>query len=303
MSEQEPLTEREQERWEELAKTPHEDLSDSEVTGKIKLSMKRKYSAPEWALAFELASPDRRRADAIAVNTFPSRNFKVLGFEFKASRSDWRSEKREGAKADYFVKCVDEWYVVAGRRGIVKEKELPEGWGLLELKDNRDDQLWNLVESNLTEHQQGDPDRAFWGRFLQKTVGETSNFTTEDLEEARSRGYEDGKEEGADILTDRKQERMKKKAESYDQLHERFDFIPITGTSDERLEQIDQAWHVVRQLDPDSFRNVLAQIDSLRDFIDRRTDDIDEQLAEFQDDFEDLGDDLDFDTPDAGGSS
>jgi hypothetical protein len=168
---QETLTSEEQEQWEALREKPSENLTDAEKTSKIKLSIKRRFDAPEWAVAFELASPEKRRADAIAVNTFPSRNFKVIGFEFKASRSDWLSEKRDGAKSNYFVNACDEWYVVAWS-GIVNEDELPDGWGLFELKPNSE-QLWHQVESNLTEHQQGDPDRAFWGGSSTKRLGMT----------------------------------------------------------------------------------------------------------------------------------
>lgn len=273
------------EAWKELANTPHEDLSDEQVTSKIKLSMKRKYSAPEWVLVFELADPDGRRADAIAVNTFPSRNFKVLGFEFKASRSDWLAEKREGAKADYFVRAVDEWYVVAGRRGIVKEKELPEGWGLLELKDNRDDQLWKLEESNLTEYQQGEPDRPFWGRLLQKAVGEDSNFTTEDLREARQRGYQDAIDEGVQKRSDRELERLEQKAESYDELRdEGFDFLSYSGRlSDEKVERLNLAYDLIRLIGSGSHRTLVGQVDYLRDSVEQRAEDIDESLEEFQD--------------------
>lgn len=105
-------------------------LSDSEKTAKIKLSIKRRYDEPEWLKSFELASPDGKRADAVAVNTFPSRNFKIVGFEFKASRSDWLRVKKQPEKSDYFVQLCDEWYVVAWK-DVVEKEELPDGWDYL----------------------------------------------------------------------------------------------------------------------------------------------------------------------------
>lgn len=289
-TDQQPLSDSEREEWKELADTPHQDLSDEQVTAKIRLSMKRRYSAPEWSLVFEFTGADGRRADAIAVNTFPSRNFKVLGFEFKSSRSDWLAEKREGAKSDYFVQCVDEWYVVAGRRGIVEERELPEGWGLLELKDNRDDQLWQLVESQLTEHQQGSPDRAFWGRFVQKAVGEESNFTTEDIEEARRRGYDAAKDEVKDAAN-REIEKLERKAESWDDLADAdFDFVRRYGRmSSTDIRRINKAYALVKALEGNGRRaEFVSHLSSLKKQAERTAERVEEGYKEFMEDYEEL---------------
>lgn len=260
-TEQETLAEREQEEWRELMEKPEENLTDAEKTSKIKLSIKRRYGAPEWALAFELASPDGRRADAIAVNTFPSRNFKVVGFEFKASRSDWLSEKREGAKSDYFVQACDEWYVVAWS-GIVEESELPDGWGLLELKPNSE-QLWSQVDSNLPDHLDGDPDRAFWARFVQKTVAGESNFTTQDMKEARKRGYEEGLEDGKERAKTRASRSVQRKAERWENLEDAgIDWL--RNLNEDRLREIDAARDLLRRLDEDGFRSIKRSYD---DFI------------------------------------
>lgn len=257
---QDTLTDDEQEEWEQLVNKPADALSDTEKTSKIKLSIKRRYDPPEWSLAFELASPDGRRADAIAVNTFPSRNFKIVGFEFKASRSDWLSEKREGAKSDYFVTLCDEWYVVAWS-DVVKEKELPEGWGLLELKPNSE-QLWTQVESDLTEHQQGEPDRAFWGRFIQKTIGEDSNYTQQDLREARKRGYEEGREDGEEHGSNIEDRRIKRKADKWDELEEAgLDWL--YSVSEDEIRELKDARELLRMLGDDGYRSVREEFEDL----------------------------------------
>jgi hypothetical protein len=244
---QETLTDSEKEDWEELMQKSPGDLTDAEKTTKIKLSIKRRYDPPEWSLAFELASPEGRRADAIAVNTFPSRNFKVVGFEFKASRSDWLSEKNEGAKADYFVTACDEWYVVSWS-GVVEENELPEGWGLLELKPNSE-QLWSQVESDLTKHQQGEPDKAFWGRFIQKTVGGKSNYTQQDLREAKKRGFEEGKERGRELAEGAERRRLERKAEKWDDLQDAgIDWLHRMDDEEiRRLKQADRFLQMIRE--------------------------------------------------------
>ena len=257
---QQTLTDEEREEWRELMDKAPESLSDAEKTSKIKLSIKRRFDPPEWSLAFELKGSNGRRADAIAVNTFPSRNFKIVGFEFKASRSDWLSEKREGAKSDYFVTLCDEWYVVAWNN-VVKEEELPEGWGLLELKPNSE-QLYKQVESELTEHQQGEPDRAFWGRFIQKTVGEESNFTKQDLKEARKRGYEEGREDGEEYGQQIGSRRVKEKAEKWDQLEEAgLDWL--YSVNEERIRELKDARDLLQKLEDDGFRSVRGEFEDL----------------------------------------
>lgn len=289
-TEQQPLTERQQEQWRELVNKPHEDLSDGEVTSKIRLSMRRRFDHPEWVLCYEFPAPNGRQADCIAVNTFPSRNFKVLGFEFKASRSDWLNELNDGEKADYFVKAVDEWYVVAGRRGIVKEEELPEGWGLLELKDNRDDQLWKLVESDLTDHQQGEPDRQFWARFVKKAVGKDANYGERDLREAKRRGYEEAKEDEIKKRRAGKElEKLEEKAESYDKLAERFDFVSRWGAmSDESIERIERAYRFLRSIENDNAGTVLGQIDSIERSAEMSNKRIEQSLDEVREEVEKL---------------
>lgn len=272
------LTDEEQEEWRELVDKSPENLSTGEKTSKIKLSIKRRYDPPEWSLAFELASPDGRRADAIAVNTFPSRNFQVVGFEFKASRSDWLSEKNEGAKADYFVNAVDEWYVVAWS-GVVKESELPDGWGLLELKPNSE-QLWKQVESDLTKHQQGEPDKAFWGRFIQKTIGRESNYTQQDLVEARKRGYEKAEEELTDRRLSREAEKVHDKAETVDKLQDAGLLGYFHPMNDDDVERHKQARKLVENLDEEKYRSLMGQLDSLEERIEQGLTDLDREISE-----------------------
>lgn len=286
--EQETLTDAEKEEWRELMNKPPENLTDKEKTTKIKLSLKRRFDPPEWSVAFELASPGGRRADAVAVNTFPSRNFKVVGFEFKASRSDWLSEKNEGAKADYFVTACDEWYVVAWS-GVVEESELPEGWGLLELKPNSE-QLWKQVESDLTEHQQGDPDRAFWGRFIQKAVGDESNYTKQDLVEARKRGYEEAEDELTGRRLNREAEDLHDKAETVDKLQEAGLLGYIHPMDDDRIERLNQAKKMVEGLDSDNYRSLANDLENFEDRLERGFEDIVDEVGKMRDVLDDVHD-------------
>lgn len=215
----EHLSEREKERIKELEEMDKEDMSDSQITAKAKLSLKRKYSSPEWILLFELPQTSttdsgHKRIDAVAINTYPSRNFKILAFEIKASRSDWLKEKNSSAKADYFVGQSDEFYVLAGRKGIVKEDELPEGWGLMEMKGG--DKIWKEKKSELTEYQDQPLDKEFFVRAMKKSLD--SDYSQDDLDEAKRRGYKEGKQE--DGLNDYKIRKIRRKAEKFDKLNE-----------------------------------------------------------------------------------
>ena len=109
----------------------------------IKALMRKRYSSPEWALAFEVADATggnaRRSADAVAMNLWPSRGLAIHGFEFKSRRNDWLRELKNPAKAESVAQYCDHWWLVA-IQGVVKPGELPSGWGLIEVygKDGRE---------------------------------------------------------------------------------------------------------------------------------------------------------------------
>jgi hypothetical protein len=76
-----------------------------------------------------------RFADAIVMNVWKSR-FEIIGIEVKVSRSDWLSEIKNPAKADRIFQYCDSWYIVTPA-DLVRDGELPKGWGLLEIKNEK----------------------------------------------------------------------------------------------------------------------------------------------------------------------
>lgn len=72
-----------------------------------------------------------RTADAIAIDTWPSKGLEIHGFEVKCSRSDWLTELKCPEKSEPFRRFCDRWWLVAASRDIVKPRELPDGWGLM----------------------------------------------------------------------------------------------------------------------------------------------------------------------------
>lgn len=288
------FTEENAEEWRELHDKPFSELTDAEKTSKIRLSVRRRYDYPEWLLAFEYGAPGQNGSvcDCLALNTLPSRNYKVIGFEFKSSRSDWLREVRDGEKADYFVRLVDEFYVVAPK-GVVEASEVPDGWGYLELKPNSE-RLYKMQDSELTTHQQGEPDRRFWIRFLKQAVGGESNYSRQDLREARSRGYDDAKDDG---ITERELDRdikeLRRKAESYDRLREKFGFLSFREFSEEDAEVLEEAIWLLKAVQSDNYGSLQNDIEHLQKSVDRRTEEMLKETQRMEAVLEDLREHLD----------
>lgn len=105
-------------------------------TEQVKAALRGRFHQPEWALFFEVAdgtgAAQRRWADAVAMNMFNSRGLAVHGFEIKVSRSDWRRELENPAKADSIAGFCDHWSIAAPK-GMIDVDELPPTWGLFEV--------------------------------------------------------------------------------------------------------------------------------------------------------------------------
>lgn len=270
----ETLTEDQEERWKNLADIPADELTDKEAAAKAKLSLRRRYSGGAWTLVFEFQGPNGRRADAFAVSRTKSNNYQIVAFEIKASRSDWLSEKKDPKKQEHFVGLADEFYVVAGRKGIVNQDELPKGWGLLELKPNSE-RLYKEVESNLTENQSGEPSRRFWAKLLAKVdQGDRDGYTEADLAEARSRGYDEAKSDKLlKSKSEREIERLKKKAEAFDQIEESN--VPVSSylNVDDRLEKLELAHDIVLEIERDGYGSLVHSLERMSESIERNAKD------------------------------
>lgn len=102
-------------------------------------ALRRSYCQPEWAIFTEVAdgtgANSRRRADAIAMNMWPSRGLELRAFEVKVSRSDLAGELRDPAKAEAFAQYCNTFYLVTPK-GLSKGMDIPHNWGLIEVHDN-----------------------------------------------------------------------------------------------------------------------------------------------------------------------
>lgn len=108
------------------------------MSEKLQSAIARRCPAPEWATFFEVRNDAgfeaRRSADAVAMNTWPSRGLAIHGFECKVSRSDWMRELRDPSKSAPIQKYCDRWWIVVDSDDVAKVDEVPETWGLLVLR-------------------------------------------------------------------------------------------------------------------------------------------------------------------------
>jgi hypothetical protein len=71
--------------------------------------------------------------DAVVIGNWASTGREIWGMEIKASRADWLRELKKADKSDRFTNQCDRWYLVTTDRNIVKDGELPQDWGWLNM--------------------------------------------------------------------------------------------------------------------------------------------------------------------------
>lgn len=78
-----------------------------------------------------------RTADFMAVDLWRSTQHAIHGHEVKVSRSDWLVELKNPHKAEAFRPYMTYWWLVVSDPKIVKDGELPSGWGLIAVAGNK----------------------------------------------------------------------------------------------------------------------------------------------------------------------
>lgn len=71
------------------------------------------------------------RCDAIYAGFTSSSGRILIGHELKTSRADWLNELKKPGKADAWADECHEWWLVVNDPNIVRDGELPAGWGLM----------------------------------------------------------------------------------------------------------------------------------------------------------------------------
>lgn len=168
----------------------------------IATALRQRYCPPEWALFFEVANATggfaSRRADAIAMNLWPSRGLAFHGFEIKVARYDWLREIKNPAKAEVIARYCDFWWVVTPCN-LIKDGELPETWGLLEVNEQGNiRQKTAAIKTKAVPH-----DRAFIASLL-RSAGNLGTVDIERIVDERTKQIKANWEEQVAVEVDRR---------------------------------------------------------------------------------------------------
>lgn len=78
-----------------------------------------------------------RTCDILALSLWRSKGIELHGLELKVSRGDWLRELRQPDKAGAIAKFVDYWWLVVPSLDVASTQELPPGWGLMVVDEER----------------------------------------------------------------------------------------------------------------------------------------------------------------------
>jgi hypothetical protein len=108
------------------------------VTTDVHAALVKRFPSPEWVLLAEVRDDagwrGSRSADAVAMNTWPSRGLQTHGVEIKHSRTDWLRELRDPAKSAAVQRYCDFWWLAVSDEKVAKLEEIPATWGFLILR-------------------------------------------------------------------------------------------------------------------------------------------------------------------------
>lgn len=181
--------------------------------------IRARYPMPEWAVFAEIPTQRGFNAkgycDAVACNLWESRGYAIHGFEIKSSRSDWLRELKDPVKAEATIQYCDFWWLVTEAE-IVREGELPVGWGWLERGGDR-----FHVRVVAKKRDPVEPSRGWYFKLLHRAIQEVSAIESaaseipddERFQESYRRGRADAETAAAKRLLTLEQEIERYRAE------------------------------------------------------------------------------------------
>lgn len=188
------------------------DVKDGR-TATLLARLRDRHPPPDWAYATEVQVPGRTGAlqfvDAVAVHLTKGAGYAVHGFEAKVSRSDWLSELADPTKAAAARAVCDYWWILAGDEAIIRPDEVPDGVGLLVLRDQA---IYLAVHAsrNMAGAAGGMAstwDRAFLAAFLRRMdPGEPRAYWESKVRRAEQAGFNKGRNEAMRYARKRERE-------------------------------------------------------------------------------------------------
>jgi hypothetical protein len=158
-------------------------------------ALSKRFSPPEWALLYEVhngtGASQRRSADGLAINLWPSRGMEIHGVEIKIHRSDWLRELKQPEKSADVQRFCNRWWIAAPP-DVVLAGELPPTWGLLSLRGRR-----LVAEIDAPRLEAEALDKVFVaaiGRRMTECVDKAKALARQEMmsEDEYQRGYADG---------------------------------------------------------------------------------------------------------------
>ncbi|HEV2317744.1 MAG TPA: hypothetical protein VGV89_09265 [Thermoplasmata archaeon] len=166
------------------------------VTGELRERLRAHFDSANWFLLEEMPAPPAegaekkwRAVDAYAIALWSTRGHEIHGVEIKASRSDWLAELADPQKAEAGAQFCGKWWLLAAK-GVVREAELPPGWGLLTpSRKGLREQVKPVPREPM------EPPRWWWICAMKKLVARP---TDPELLKMREDSYADGLKRGED---------------------------------------------------------------------------------------------------------
>lgn len=208
----------------------------------IKALLNEKYSDGDACLiAFEVNEGTGgfggRIADAIAFYMWPSKDYKMIGFEIKVSRSDWLNEMKQPDKSMALSQFCDEWYLVAPK-GVLGIDELPKTWGYMEASDKR-----LTVKIRAPQREVVNPDKPFMASLLRSMIRKYQDTSV--LEQLIEGAKEKAEKRFKDLYESRL-ERANEDSERYRSLVDKFYKETGLYLSERNLPDIKEAIQAIR---------------------------------------------------------
>lgn len=230
-------------------------VNDLHPTEKVKYTahdmrerLRAYHEGPEWVLQFEVGNGTggnvKSHADAVAMSIWPSRGYRIIGYEIKVSRNDWLREMKQPQKADVVAKWCDAWFLVAPA-DIVNEAEIPESWGWMvpAAKSLRIKKQPAIVKAQ-------DVNRAFIAAMLRRNHGEMDTLVADKVRKLREKDHEENRKQVEQTLKNRlyDYEKLKEAVKAFEEqsglrIHDRYRPDPNLGKKLKVIEALgDNEW-------------------------------------------------------------
>jgi hypothetical protein len=131
-----------------------------------------------------------RTADAISIGLYSSHGLELRGFEIKVNRSDWLTELKATKKAMAVLQYCDQWWI-ATIPGIVKPDEVPNSWGIYELKGKK-----LIVVREAKELKPVPMEKYFLASIVQRALGGPQTIEEKEAGIREDVAYQKGLKEG-----------------------------------------------------------------------------------------------------------